>query len=290
VKIINRCVFLFAVFICAATFADVKGQFVVDGKPVITPKHAAAYSIRDQFNPRAWQIEVVLAEGAVDTSQFAEELDPHVNVINQESVRSGNYILLWVSPDGKVSMNGTLSETMTQFGDSTDGGGLKAELTSNTKDRVAGRVFTPKPVKTVGGNIYEVAVTFDTTVSRGPEGTKLPANGGDAGRAFEALYQAVQKKDGNGIKARISPRVEKMLFADYNTPEENLNSAVDILSAWLPKKNVKVTGGELRGEATLLEVEGEIYEGRNALYIVKMLKGDSGWRLDQVVPAGMFPK
>jgi hypothetical protein len=287
---VKRFIFLCVILISAAAFADVKGQFIVDGKAVITPKDAAAYPVRNQNNVRERQIEVVLAEGTVDTKQLMDSLDPHVDVINQESVTSGNYILLWISPDNNVSMNGTLSQTMTQFGDTTNGGGLKAELTSNTQDRVAGRVFTPKPVKTIGGNVYQIDVTFDAAVSRGAQGTKLPANGGDAGRAFESLYQAVQKKDPKGIKAGVTPRVEKMLFADYNTPEESLTSAVDILSAWLPKKNVKVTGGEMRGEAALLEVEGEIYEGRNALYIVKMVKGDSGWGLEQVAPVGMFPK
>ena len=289
-KITNRFIFLFSIFICAAAFADVKGQFVVDGKPVITPKNAAAYQVRDQFNPRSWQIEIVLAEGVVDASQLGDDLDPHVNVINQSGVTSGNYILLWINPKGTVSMNGTLSATMTQYGDSTEGGGLKAELSTNTPERVAGRVFTPKPIKTLSGEVYQVDVTFDIPVTKRTQGTKLPADGGDAGKVFNSLYQAVQKKDEKGIKAGISPGVNQMLFKDYNSPEENLNSAVDILTAWLPKAKVKVTGGEVRGDDIVLEVEGEIYEGRNALYLVKMVKSDSGWGLEQVTPAGMFPK
>jgi hypothetical protein len=282
--------FICSLFVGIAFPDSVKGQFKVDGKPVIQPVHAAAYAVRDQFNPRDWQVEVVLAEGAVDTKAIAEALDPHVNVINQEGVRAGNYILLWISPDGTVSMNATLSATMTQYGDSTAEGDLKAELTTNTKQRVAGRVFTAKPVKTMSGETYDVDVTFDTGVTQAPAGTKLPAGGGDAGKAFQALYQAIQKKDMKGIQAGVTPGVANILFEDYYTAEENLKSAVDTLTAWLPKKNVKVSGGEVLGEVVLLEVEGEIYEGRNALYIVKMSKAESGWGLDEVAPAGMFPK
>jgi hypothetical protein len=289
-RMMIRFAVLFVFFTFSSVFGDVKGQFKVDGAAVITPQNAAAYAVRDQMNPRAWQVEVVLAEGAVDTNAVIEALDPHVDVINQEGVRSGNYILLWVNSDGRVSMNATLSETMSQFIDTTEQGDLKAELTANTKERVAGRVYSAKPVKAMSGEVYEVDVTFDTAVSRAPAGTKLPANGGEAGQAFHKLYQALQKKDEKGIKAGVSPRVDKMLFADYNTPEENLKSAVEILTAWFPKKNVKVTGGEMRGQAALLEVEGEIYEGRNALYIAKMEKGTSGWQLEEIVPAGMFPK
>lgn len=279
-----------AIFISSSLIADVKGQFKVDGKTVITPTHAAAYPVRDQFNPREMQIEVILAEGPVDTKALTEALDPHVDVINQDPVRAGNYVLLWIDPKGRVDMNGTLSETMTQYADTTHEGGLKAELTTNTKDRIAGRVYTPTPVKTLGGETYEVDVTFDVAVSRAPTGTKLPGDGGDPGKAFQALYQAVQKKDMNGIKAGVTPEVENLLFEDYYTPEENLKSAVDTLTAWLPKKNVKVTGGELRSNTAIVEVEGEIYEGRNALYLVKMVKTDSGWSLQQAAPAGMFPK
>jgi hypothetical protein len=283
-------ILVFAMLLAVSAIAgSVQGQFKVNGKAVIQPAHAAAYAVRDQFNPRNWQIEIVLGEGAPDTKALAEALDPHTDLINQDQVRSANYILLWVDPDGKVSMNGTLSETMTQYGDSTDEG-LKAELKVNTKDRVSGRVFTPTPVKTLSGETYEVDVTFDVEVTRAPAGTKLAADGGDAGKAFRSLYEAVQKKNQKGIEAGVTPGVARILYEDYRTPEENLKSAVDTLTAWLPKKNVKVTGGESRGETVLLEVEGEIYEGRNALYIVKMKKEPAGWALDEVVPAGMFPK
>ena len=50
-------------------------------------------------------------------------------------------VLLWVASDGHVSMNATFSQTMTQFLDKA-GDSLKATLTTNTADHVAGRIFT----------------------------------------------------------------------------------------------------------------------------------------------------
>ena len=70
-------------------------------------------------------------------------------------------------------MNATFSATMTQFVDKV-GDSLKATLTVNTPERVAGRVFTAAPVKTRGGESYTVDPTFDTAVARRPAGTRSP--------------------------------------------------------------------------------------------------------------------
>jgi hypothetical protein len=276
-------VLLFSAFV----FADVTGQFKLNGNAAIKPAFAGAYIVRDPANPRIKAVEIMLSEGAIDAKAAEEDLDPHVNAINQEPVRSGNYVLLWARPNGKVSMNATLSEDMSQYVDSTDQG-LKAELTTNTDQRIAGHVFTPKPVKTMDGSIYEIDVTFDVPVNRRPPGTSLPAGGGEAGKSFLALCAAVQAKNLNGIRENLTEDVYKMLTPDYNTEEENLESAVDILKARLPKKNVKVVGGESTSDAVLLEVEGEMFEGTNALYVIKMVKSGSHWVYEQSAPAGIL--
>ena len=75
---------------------------------------------------------MVLSETPIDAAAAAEELDPHMQVINQKALQGGNYVILAVRPDGDVSMNATYSQTMTQYIDMTPGngplpGGLKAE-------------------------------------------------------------------------------------------------------------------------------------------------------------------
>ena len=284
----KRIILLFAFLIVPihVCFASVQGEFKINGKPAIVPKHAAAYAVRDGFNPRQWQVEIVLSEGQADANAAADALDPHTNLINQQPVRAANYILLWVDPDGKVSMNATLTEGMQQYVDSTNDG-LKAELTTNTKDRVAGRV-TSNPVKTMSGETYQIDVTFDTTVARKAGGSKLQAGGGEPGKGFQALYAAREKKDLKGILANSSERLHKTFVEDYRTEEENLSSAVDMLMWWLPKKNMKITGGELYGDSALLEVEGELNEGLNGLYIIRMIKSPAGWVFDEAATVGML--
>ena len=280
-------VFIF-LFSRVVLFADVNGDLKVEGEPVIYPKHAVAFPVRDQFNPREWETEVVLAEGAIDASFLRETMDPHAEVIGQEAVTSGSYIVLWIGRNGLVSMNATLSSTLSQLGHAREEGVLVARLTINGRDRIAGRVFTRRPVKTMKGETFEVDVTFDAAIIRSISGTKLPRGGGEPGKAFQAFYQAMQRYDAGGIESGLTQNYRKMLFRDPSKPEENLKSAIRMLSAWLPKNNYTISGGELRGEAALLEIEGELYEGTKALYIVKMVKGPFGWLFDGASTAGVF--
>jgi hypothetical protein len=259
------------------------GKFIAAGKS-IAPKFATAYEVRDQSNGRERSVEIMLASAALDLAEIASALDPHVVAINSEPA-TGNYILLWAKADGRLSMNATFPETMTQYLDDTSGA-LKVEWTENTPRRLSGRVWTANPVKTMSGEAWSVDVKFATDVVRPPAGTKLAVDGGTPGRTLEALYRAVEKKDWPGIKAGIAPARMGSLERDDNTPAENLKEAVETLgSYWLPKK-YKITGGEQRGEIAILEVEGELYPGAKWLFLVQMVKGAPGWQYENKVPAG----
>jgi hypothetical protein len=269
---------------------EVSGRFAAGGR-TIEPKHAAAYAVRDARDPRSIVAEVVLSEGPVDAEQAVATLDPHTNVINQSGI--GNYVLLWVRPDGKVGMNATFSESMSQYLDGTPGAGvvggaLIAELVTNTPERVAGRIRTAAPVKAMSGETYEIDVTFAAAVRRPPAGEPLGAGGGEPGKAFAALHAALLRKDWGSLRPRIGKAKLSLLEADYRSPEENRDYALEMLTNYLPKKGVKVTGGELRPAAAVLDVEGEAFAGRSALYRVRMVDEDGAWRFDDAVLAGML--
>ena len=91
------------------------GAFTSKPGGSITPKVAAAYIVRDQFNPRENEIEIVLSSTAVDVAKAVAELSPHTAVINDPALKDTNYVLIWIGAGGKVSMNATFSKTMTQF-------------------------------------------------------------------------------------------------------------------------------------------------------------------------------
>lgn len=254
----------------------------------ITPRVSAAYIVRDQFNPRQKEVEVILSAAAVDVAKAVADLSPHMVVINDPALKGTNYVLVWIGGDGKVSMNATFSKTMTQFLDRT-GGTLKAELTTNSAEQVAGRIFTAAPVKTRDGSSYTVDLTFSATVAKPRAGTPLPAGGGEPGTALIGFFAAREKKNWPALKAALSPAMTAMFVKSYNDAKENLTDMLDTLNFWMPAKDAKITGGTLTGNAAVLDVEGVLASGVKALSLVRLIKGPSGWVFDAATMAGMLP-
>ena len=265
------------------------GAFTAQPGGSITPKVSAAYIVRDQFNPRQTEVEVILSTAAVDVEKAVADLSPHQVVINDPALKDTNYVLVWIGGDGKVSMNATFSETMTQFLDRTNDGTLKAELTTNTPEKVAGRIFTAAPVKTMGGSTYTVDLTFSAPVAKPPAGTALPAGGGEPGQALTTFFAARQQKDWTALKAALSPAMTEMFVKAYNNDQENLTDMLDTLNFWLPTGDATITGGRLTGDAAVLEVEGKLASGVKALTLVRLIKGPDGWLFDRATMAGMLP-
>jgi hypothetical protein len=266
-----------------------QGTFVVKGGTLagtIAPKAAAAFAVRDRRDMRTPVAEVVLSEIAIDAAAAAEALQPHTHAINQNALEGRDYILLWIAPDGHVSMNATFGRTMTQFVDAI-GDGLHATLTVNTSERVAGRVFTPQPVKTMGGETYTVDVSFDAAVVRVPKGSVLPPGGGAPGTALTAFLAAVKGGDWTAIAPLLSPAALEMFDKSYNSPAENAASVSDILQAWLPREKLSIAGGDERGDVADLEVTGDMFPGAPALYLARMRRHGDGWRFEAASLVGM---
>jgi len=280
-------VFIFMVFCFGnpAVAGTASGRFTA-GKAAISPKYADAYVVRDQFDGRKSEVEVVLSELPFDAKEAATELDPHGFAINADALKQGNYILLWVKPDGGVSMNATFSQSMSQYGDDTRRG-LKATLTLNTPEKIEGRVFTPKPVKTMSGETYKIDVKFSTAVASTKGGSNLPADGGEPLKALKGLYRAIAKKDLKAIKSGMTAENVSQLMSDNKNDEENLKSVTDILEIWLPKK-MKFLSGTISDDRAILELQGEPYEGTKMVYLVRMAKTGARWTFDRAVPAGFM--
>jgi len=264
------------------------GAVTVQKLGAISPKYAAAYLVRDQRNARATQIEILLAESPIDATAIQTAFDPHLVAINLDALRDRNYVLLFVSPDGRVGMNATFGKTMTQFLNDT-GDGLKAEFTAKTATRLEGRLFSGAPLKTIDGSTYTVDVRFGVDVPAAPAGTALPAGGGDPGKAFTAFAGVTAKKNWTAIRAASSPAALQLFDKSYNTPAENAESAEMLLKAWVPVQKMKITGGQLHGDTAILDVEGEVFPGTMGLSRVQMVKAGDVWKFDKAARPGMLP-
>jgi hypothetical protein len=266
-----------------------QGTFVVKGGTLagtIAPKAAAAFAVRDRRDMRTPVAEVVLSEIAIDAAAAAEAQQPHTHAINQNALEGRDYILLWIAPDGHVSMNATFGRTMTQFVDAV-GDSLHATLTVNSAERVAGRVFTPRPVKTMGGETYTIDVSFDAAVVRLPKGSALPRGGGPPGAALAAFLAAVKQADWTALRPLLSPAALEMFDKSYNSPAENAASLSDILQAWLPREKLSIAGGEQRGDVADLEITGDMFPGTPAVYLARMRRHGEGWRFEAASLVGM---
>jgi hypothetical protein len=273
-----------------ASAQTARGAF--ESQPVgrITPTVAAAYIVRDQFNPRQNQVEVILSTAPVDVAKAVTALAPHTMVINDAALKDTNYVLIWIGADGRVSMNATFSKTMTQFVDRASAHGpLRAELTTNTPDKVAGRIFTTAPIKTMSGSTYSVDLTFSALVTKAAAGTALQAGGGEPGKALLGFFAARQKKDWPSLKAALSPAASETFVKSYNDDKENLADLLGTLEFWLPAKDAKITGGKLSGDEAVLDVEGVLASGIKALTLVRLIRRPSGWLFDSATMAGMLP-
>jgi hypothetical protein len=280
---------ILSAFSLSALAGEASGEFTAGKRPPIKPLYAAAYETRDQRDARKRVIEVVLSEEPIDVAAAAAELDPHANAINQKALMDHNYVLLWVRPGNDVSMNATYSETMTQYMEMTPDR-IKAELTVNTLDRVAGRVFSPKPLKTMSGDVFTINLTFSTAVTHPPAATKLSAGGGDPGKAFSALQSAMTKKSWDGIKSNVSAKTLKSFEDNDRSAQENLDDALQTLGMFLPKRPGKITGGELRGDTAVLDLEAEVFEGQDGLFLIQMIKDGQRWQFNRAIRAGMIDK
>lgn len=293
-------VLVFFLSILTVTFRsygdNVSGEFKTKKKGSIKPTSVGAFHDRSPRDPFKKVMVIVLSEGMVRAQEAIKELSPHTALINQEGMRGKNYITFMIHSDNYVGMNATFSEGNVQYIDSTkDKSGesitaqsLEATFSQNTPDRVAGRIRTTKPATTMSGDTYELDVTFDTVVSRPPASQKLTAGGGEPGKALQDLITAIKANNWKVLRTRVKAEKLQSLVDPNASDEENFKSVIDSISMMLPKGKTKVIGGEQMADTAVLELQGEMSEGIEALYLVRMVKEATGWCFDRSSVVGML--
>ncbi|MEO8195679.1 MAG: hypothetical protein ABI689_03050 [Thermoanaerobaculia bacterium] len=260
--------------------APISGKFVIGGEE-LPLKEVAAFRMRDQRNPRQFETYVMLTATPVDRKAIAAALDPYMVAINDPAVSGeANFLGLSVSAEAVVGMNARFDGT--QYLDTSgtmmgQKGSLVATCKENSATRISCVVKTAQPVKSMDGPTWSMDMTFESEVLSRPQGKAIAKDGEAPGKALLALRAALGGKDLAKILALLAPEEAKSYQEDWRSPQENLESARDILGTVLPKKP-KITGGEwLATDSAVLEVEGEPFDGTRMLYLVEMRQVNGNW-------------
>jgi hypothetical protein len=265
------------------------GSFDAEPDGSITPKFSGAYLTRAESDPRQREIEIILSTALPDLEKAVSALDPHLMVINEIQNNRRDAILIRISREQKVRVQTFIGKTP-QAGVifSTEKGTLVAELTSNTAERVSGRVFTHGRFRTWRGSTVSLDLTFSTPVTVAPAGTSLPPGGGEPGNALNAFLAARNRGDWSTLKTALSRPAKRRFVQIKKEDDENRINTFATLDYWFPAKDPKITGGKLTGDTAVLDVESPI-KSTARLTLVRLIMGASGWVFDDALFIGMVP-
>jgi hypothetical protein len=146
---------------------------------------------------------------------------------------------------------------------------------------VGGKVRTEKPDESFGRK-YSFDIEFDTAVKEedGPvidekNGTPLPPDGGDPGKAFREYEKAIQSGNPQSLKKFLSPDQAKKL--DDPQAAQMLG-----LMKMMRAQQVNILSGFLNGDRAVLNVEGkDPVSNSKTSGTVKMLKVKGQWVVEK---------
>ena len=264
-----------------AAAQEVSGGFE-STEVTITPGNVCAFPVRSQWNPDDRYVLVLLSQAEVDVQTVVQHADPELYVRNGD-VKEDDLISLYVSEDDSVRMVATKREGMVQFIDDTDMT-LRAEITRDGADGIAGRVWTDGPVASASGS-YAVDLSFSTPVTRPPAGETLGEGGGEPGAALTALIEGFRDGDWGRVSAALpeSYLEEIGCFAidpEGMTDERALDCAADDLPFWITETDheiLGVAGGEDRGDSAVVEMRVANPNGMKVFHLVTLDRAATGW-------------
>jgi hypothetical protein len=152
-------------------------------------------------------------------------------------------------------------------------GKQQIEISTWTKDRVAGKVAIP--ADDFFDEKYEYSISFDLPILSKPApkplpGTALPAGGGDPGKAYESYRKAMAAADIPAIRKLVIPEMAKQ------TENPEFKEMLPMIQAMSPKK-IKITGGSVDGDSATLLVQS--LDEKNTTGTITMKKDGGQWKM-----------
>ncbi|HEV8660409.1 MAG TPA: hypothetical protein VGS96_17520 [Thermoanaerobaculia bacterium] len=257
-------------FVAAATLgATAKGTLTVNGK-TFNLKNVYATNRKNPFDKKKTDVVVILSDKELPAGA---QFDEFALMSLPEQGVSG--ITFEVDPDKRINSGTLFSPSFKKMKQFSSTGNQKLDLTTSTKDRIAGSISI-KPDNFFEEN-FQYSATFDAPILTKPpekpvalKGTPLPADGGEPAKAWQAHRKAIAAGDMAAIRKTIAAEHLK----DLDDPD--FKKMLPLMKEMQPKK-VKITGGSIDGDTATLLVKN--LDEKNSNATVTMRREGGQWKL-----------
>ena len=264
-----------SLLVCAATVASpVKGTFTANGQTV-NLSYAYASTRKNPFDEKKTDTFLIVTDKELPAGTV---FDDFALIDLADKGISG--FTVQFSGDKQVDSGTLFSPAFKAMHQFSSVGKQKLTLTTQAKDRVAGTVSMP------AGDFfdenYAYTATFDVPVQAKPaektaaqkvaelKGAKLPADGGEPGKAWQAYRKAITAGDLASIRKSVVAEMAKQ------TEDPDFKKMLPVIQAMQPK-NVKIDGGTIDGDnATLLVTS---LDEKNTTGTVTMRRESGQWKV-----------
>jgi hypothetical protein len=259
-------------FVAATAMAGAaKGTFMANDKK-FDLKFAHATTIPNPFDKKKTDTFLVVTDKEIPPGSLFDEFE----LMQLADKGISGFTVEW-KDDQSVDSGTLFSPAFKKVQQFSMMGRQKVALTTNTKDRIAGTVSVAPD--TFFDDKYQYTATFDIPIeTKTPEkpvvlkGTKLPADGGEPAKAWQAYRKAIQ----SGDVAAIRKSVAKDLVKDTEDPD--FKKMLGVIQAMQPKK-VKINGGSVDGDKATLLVTS--LDEKNTTGTVTMVRENGQWKLSK---------
>jgi len=221
-------------------------------------------------------IRVRLLERPLDRRRLAAVID-FVSELDRQRA-GGPYVDLEFSPSG------AWSGSSYQLKNSVCGFCADARASAKSQVRVEGGsvkgTLRVRPADYRDKDGLALDLTLDLPVAALSDTSPLPADGGDAGKAFLACCQLVREKNVAGVRKSCFPSDDAQIAGTEGSADDGFW----VVALWnresLRLSAPRVTGGRRKGDWAELLVSGKDEQGTERSGSVFLRRDPGGWRFD----------
>jgi hypothetical protein len=259
-------------FVVSAAFAEMaKGTLKVNGK-TFNLKNAYATNKKNPFDKKKTDVFIIITDKELPAGAQFDEF-----ALMGLSDQGISGITAEIDADKNVNSGTLFSPAFRKMHQFSSIGKQKVDLTTSTKDRIAGSITMP--ADSFFEENYQYSATFDVPILSKPaerpvvlKGNPLPADGGEPAKAWQAYRKAMAAGDIAAIRKVISAEHMK------DTDDPDFKKMLPLMKEMQPKK-VRITRGSVDGDTATLLVEN--LDEKNSAGTVTMRREGGQWKLVQ---------